>query len=142
LKELFTGIKRVYDSTSGSTLRGLSNGMFVGRAPGTSGQFVTLTEPAAATDWSITQGLSTSVGGRYEDITVDFHCWTPKRDPEQAYDVADAVRSLYDNKIFGLANSSYTVLHAIRQTPGIPIEEPDDKGWQVVVSYGYRLGRT
>jgi len=142
VKELFTAIKTRFDSSTGATLRALcSSRMYVGRAnQNVTGEYITLTNPAGATDHSISQGLSSSIGGSYENQTITFHVWTTSRSPSKAWTIVNAIKNLYDFQNLSLS-SSYTMLHAQRTSPGVQIEQPAEKGWQVAVDYDYRIGR-
>lgn len=139
--ELYTAIRTQFNTSTGATLRSLSSSrMYVGRAPQhQTGEYITLSNPADEFEQSIGQDLSSSVGGEYDNRTVDFHCWTDNRSSSRAWLMANAVHSLYQNQILSMS-SSWTMLHA-QKISALEIEEPQDKGWQVVVSYDYRIGR-
>lgn len=138
MKELFIAIKSRYDSSNGATVRSLcgSNPMTFGRAQqNITGEHITLTQPAGSTQWTISGSQR-----HYDTLTVDFNIWSDKRSPQDAETVANAVMRLYDHQLLSMS-SSYTMTEATRLTPAVPIEEPDEKGWHVVVSYDYRVGR-
>jgi len=141
MKELFTALQTRYDGSSGTALKALAPTMVVGRAnQNTTGEYITLSQPAGTTDHTIGMSLGTSIGSQQENIQITFNVWTDNRSPQAGWKVVNAVKALYDNQILSLS-SSYEMLHALRQSPGIQIEEPDGKGWHIPVEYEYRIGR-
>jgi len=141
MRELLQAIKTRFDSSTGADLRALSSSqMFLGVAPDSaSGDYITIRQVSGETEWTI-NSQATTTGGDYERVLVDFHCWTSDRSPLAAWEMVEALKDLYDHAI--LTTSGYTMLHAKRTTPGVHMQQWDQDGNDVVVSYEYRLGKS
>jgi hypothetical protein len=140
VKELYQAIKTRFDSSAGASIRGLSTSLLVGYHDQntTQSELITLTNPAGSTDWTLSDSAGKQRG--YDTVNIDVNIWTNKRSPQSALTVANAWRRVYDNQLLTMS-SSYTMDQAMRTSPAIQIEEPESKGWHVVLSYQYRVGR-
>jgi len=135
---LLTAMVTRYNSSDGNAIRTAgSTDVYYGSAPKSAVYpFIVLNIPAAVDEPTIGQG--TSGGAIYEDINVNAAAYDDSRDPDRALSIIGQWHTAFNFVTLSLA-SPYKQIIGRRVNGPLPIENPDQKGWQCVSTYEYNV---
>ena len=135
---ILSAITTAYAATAGDAIRTAgSTGLYFGRAPQSAVYpFVVMTIPASLSEPTIGQG--TNGGAIYNDIDIDVGVFDDSRSPNRGMTILGAWHVAFNFAGLTLA-SPYRMVIGHKVSDAIPIEEPDQKGWHTVATYGYNI---
>lgn len=137
-QSLLKAIVARYDSSAGDAIRTAGcTALYFGRAPqSASYPFGVLSVPASVAEPTIGQG--TTGAGRYNSIDVQVSFFTDQRSPNSLFGISGAWHAAFDFADMSL-ESPYKLVVGHKLDDGIPIEEPQQKGFQLSFVYGYNV---
>jgi len=133
MDELLTAIYARYAGANGAALRAIVNGMFLGRAAAkTTAPYIVVTVPSNRED-------NDSMSTEFENPLVDFTVFDAALSPKVARSANRALKTLYADAKMSL--STWGIVIAQVENPGIQIWDEADKSWGVTISIRYMIGK-
>lgn len=129
IKIVFEAIVARFDSSSGSALRTLVNGMFItGVDIPVDTPFITFGLPASATD--------NTFDALHDIVDIQFDIWDDEPSPEKAADIEAELNTLYDDFLL-LTGGGFTTYRVDRVFTQL-LDDPD-KAWHIAIGYQYKM---
>ncbi|MCK5604113.1 hypothetical protein KAR91_19655 [Candidatus Pacearchaeota archaeon] len=139
---LLEALKTRYESTDGATVRSYTaDRYYLGAGPEkVKHPLIEVVTPGGNVTEE-TLACATPDGARHETVNVDFVIHDDQRSPKRAWQIADALKLLYDGKILTLSGTTAgnnCMIDVKRQGDGTAVRSFDDDAWSIVVTYQYK----